>query len=362
MEYEGNGYIVLKDVTGVAPTGANGDPNYSLISHRGATFTPAVDTNGLLTWTNDFELDNPTQRNITGPKGAKGDPGKNFTIKGVYATLAALQTSVTNPEQSDFYAVGTAGAYEVYMWNNGAWLNMGSLHGPAGPAFIPSVDDAGNLSWSEVEGYDTPATKNIKGPTGDVWKPSVAADGTITWTKDSSEAAPASANITGPQGVAGPAFIPSVDTSGNLTWGAIEGYTTPESRNIMGPNRIAATTVTDFPNTSGTQRSGLLRATGGKVTLATQGTDYAVPPKTKMITLTTAGWSEKAQTISTGLDMITATNTIFVEPAPGSVAAWRECGIYCSAQAAGSLTFNCIDDTPTADVNVNIMAIDTVEG
>lgn len=68
----------------------------------------------------------------------------------------------------------------------------------------------------------------------------------------------------------------------------------------MGPNKITADTVTNFPNTSGTQRSGLLRATGGKVTLAVVGLDYAVPPTVTSITLTAAGWTEKVQTISTG--------------------------------------------------------------
>ena len=57
--------------------------------------------------------------------------------------------------------------------------------------------------------------------------------------------------------------------------------------------------------------------------------------------------------------MVTANNTIIAEPAPASVAAWRECGIYCSAQAAGSLTFTCIEDAPTDAVTVNVMAIDT---
>ena len=359
MEYEGNGYIVLKDVSGTAPTGANDDPNYSLISRRGATYVPAVDASGNITWTNNAELENPTARNITGPKGEQGDPGKNFTIKGVYATLAALQAGVPAPVQSDFYAVGTAGAYEVYMWNNSAWLNMGSLHGPAGPAFIPSVDDSGNLSWSAIEGYATPATKNIKGPAGDVWKPTVAADGGISWTKDNTETAPATANIKGPQGVAGPVFVPAVADDGTLSWTPIDGYTTPASKNIMGPNKITANTATDFPNTSGTQRSGILRATGGKVTLAVVGLDYAAPPTVTSITLATAGWTEKAQTINTGLSMVTANNTIIVEPAPASVAVWRECGIYCSAQTAGSLTFTCIEDAPTDAVTVNVMAMDT---
>ena len=44
----------------------NGDFN-------GATFTPSVDTEGNISWTNGKNLPNPTTQNIKGPKGPKGD-------------------------------------------------------------------------------------------------------------------------------------------------------------------------------------------------------------------------------------------------------------------------------------------------
>lgn len=47
----------------------NGDLN-------GATFTPSVDTEGNISWTNDKGLTNPTTQNIKGPKGEKGDKGE----------------------------------------------------------------------------------------------------------------------------------------------------------------------------------------------------------------------------------------------------------------------------------------------
>ena len=42
---------------------------------NGATFTPYVDVNGNLSWTNDKGLDNPPVRNIMGEKGDTGDVG-----------------------------------------------------------------------------------------------------------------------------------------------------------------------------------------------------------------------------------------------------------------------------------------------
>lgn len=43
----------------------------------GATFTPAVDEFGNLTWTNDGNLPNPDPINIRGPQGIDGENGKD---------------------------------------------------------------------------------------------------------------------------------------------------------------------------------------------------------------------------------------------------------------------------------------------
>lgn len=41
---------------------------------RGATFIPAVSDEGIISWTNNQDLQNPESKNIKGPKGDKGDP------------------------------------------------------------------------------------------------------------------------------------------------------------------------------------------------------------------------------------------------------------------------------------------------
>lgn len=43
---------------------------------KGVTFTPAVDSNGNLSWTNDGGLTNPPSVNIKGPKGDQGPAGE----------------------------------------------------------------------------------------------------------------------------------------------------------------------------------------------------------------------------------------------------------------------------------------------
>ena len=73
----------------------------------------------------------------------------------------------------------------------------------------------------------------------------------------------------------------------------------------------------------------------------------------KTATLSTS-WSSKQQTVSvTG---VTTSNTVIVSPAPASYSEYCGCGIYCSAQAADSLTFKC-EDVPSAALTVNVLII-----
>lgn len=43
---------------------------------NGATFIPSVSNDGVISWTNDRELPNPTPVNIKGEKGDKGEQGE----------------------------------------------------------------------------------------------------------------------------------------------------------------------------------------------------------------------------------------------------------------------------------------------
>lgn len=52
------------------PSGKDGDDGDS-----GATFTPSISNEGLLSWTNNGGLENPSPVNIMGKKGEKGDKG-----------------------------------------------------------------------------------------------------------------------------------------------------------------------------------------------------------------------------------------------------------------------------------------------
>lgn len=67
-------------------------------------------------------------------KGETGADGKSFAILGYYASLAALQTAVTEPEAGDAYGIGTSAPYDIYVWDgvSSAWINNGAIQGPQG--------------------------------------------------------------------------------------------------------------------------------------------------------------------------------------------------------------------------------------
>lgn len=70
--------------------------------------------------------------------------------------------------------------------------------------------------------------------------------------------------------------------------------------------------------------------------------------------LTVAGWSSNTQTVNvTG---VTATNVVFVSPAPASAADYASAGIICTAQGAGTLTFTCTD-VPSNAITVNVVCL-----
>ena len=70
----------------------------------------------------------------TGPAGPKGENGDSYTVKGLYATLSALQAAHPTGSAGDAWFVGTAEDNVVYQWDvdQAAWVNVGALKGPQG--------------------------------------------------------------------------------------------------------------------------------------------------------------------------------------------------------------------------------------
>lgn len=79
---------------------------------NGTIFTPSVDANGNISWTNDGGKTNPTTRNI---KGDKGDTGNSEgTFKG------ALSSSPSSKVLNDYFVNTSNGI--TYEWNGSSWV------------------------------------------------------------------------------------------------------------------------------------------------------------------------------------------------------------------------------------------------
>ena len=78
------------------------------------------------------------------------------------------------------------------------------------------------------------------------------------------------------------------------------------------------------------------------------------------VTLTAAGWSDNAQTISNA-NFLSAGYAYTVAPASGSFADYADAMVYADdVTVDGQMVFHC-DSTPTADLTVNIVRMVTAE-
>lgn len=116
----------------------------------GATFVPAIDENGILSWTNNKELPNPPPTNVVGPageqgpqgeagpvgpqgpQGPQGEDGEGFHLSG---TVASVNDLPSDPAEGTAYGVGTELPYHVYIYNDSTgWVDYGPIvQGPPGP-------------------------------------------------------------------------------------------------------------------------------------------------------------------------------------------------------------------------------------
>lgn len=155
-------------------------PIESSFGEKSATFIPSVSEAGIISWSNDGGLPNPTPVNIKGPQGEKGLQGEQ-----------------------------------------GPQGNIGP-QGSVGPYFTPSVDKDGNLSWTNNGDLSNPSTVNIKGPQG-------------IQGMQGEQGPIGKQGIQGQKGDTGPYFTPSVSSSGDLSWTNNGGLKNPQTVNISGP-------------------------------------------------------------------------------------------------------------------------------
>ena len=143
-------FVLPKGDTGErGPQGAAGETG-----PRGATFTPALDADGVLSWTNDGGFANPDPVSVRGPQGPQGVKGEKGDTGGTGPAGPQGDTGPQGP-QGDTGATGPQGP-----------KGETGERGAQGYTFTPALDAAGNLSWTNDGSLANPETVNIMGPQG----------------------------------------------------------------------------------------------------------------------------------------------------------------------------------------------------
>ena len=191
-----------QSITG--PTGPTGSPGASITGPTGPTGQSITGPTGP-TGQSITGPTGPTGQSITGPTGPTGPQGNGFEILGYYASLAALESAVPDPQIGDIYGVGASAPYDIYVWDavNNTWVNNGAIQGakgdtgPTGPAFtyndFTPEQLAALVGPTGPTGADGQSITGPTGPTGD----------SIT-----GPTGPAGDSITGPTGPTGLQAIP----------------------------------------------------------------------------------------------------------------------------------------------------------
>lgn len=142
----------------------------------GATFTPEVSPEGIISWTNDKGLPDPEPANI---KGQKGDTGLAATVQvGEVTTLpAGSQATVTNAgdEHNAVFNFALPKGEKGEQGDKGEQGEQGvqgvqgerGEQGESGATFTPEVSPEGIISWTNDKGLPNPSPMNIKGEQGD---------------------------------------------------------------------------------------------------------------------------------------------------------------------------------------------------
>lgn len=130
----------------------------------GGTFTPSVDADGNLSWTNNKDLPNPNTRNIRGPQGPVGPQGEAFQIKKTYPSIEAMQADFNNMQIGDYVMIANSVEIEdnakLFTKTENAWVYITDfsgatgIQGPRGEQGIQGIQGEQGVGISNLEVRD----------------------------------------------------------------------------------------------------------------------------------------------------------------------------------------------------------------
>ena len=261
-----------------------------------------------------------------GPQGPKGEDGGSYTVKGLYATLSALQAAHPTGSAGDAWFVGTADSNVVYQWDvdKAVWVNVGPLKGPKG--------DTGAQGPKGATGDTGPqGPRGEKGDTGDTGPQGPKGD-------------------TGPAGPKGAAFTYDNFTTEQLA--ALKGDKGDTGNTgPQGPSGAAGKSAYVSAQDGG--YAGTEAAFNAALAQVQSKADKAI---SKSVTLPASGWDADTKTQTVSIPGMTASTNCIITAAPASYMAYAEASVRCTAQASGSLTFAC-ETAPTENLTVNVLIL-----
>lgn len=115
-----------------------------------------------------------SRTSIRGATGATGSSSKWYTGTGITGTSTTPTiysgSGVTSAVVGDMYLnTDTGNTYNCTTGGNAStakWVFASNIQGDDGVTFTPSVDAAGDISWTNDGGLPNPQTQNIMGPSG----------------------------------------------------------------------------------------------------------------------------------------------------------------------------------------------------
>lgn len=160
-------------------------------------------------------------------------------------------------------------------------------------------------------------------------------------------------------GTTGQALIKTNGTDYNVTWGNVSStvyvYDTTITTVAGSPNTTTHPVSSKYLIIDTLGRVWYSNGTAWRCAVGTWASSITPSPSggisSLSVTLSSSGWSNNAQTVTAS--GVTASNTVWVSPAPADTTKYSSAGIICTNQASNSLTFTCTS-VPTTNITVNI--------
>lgn len=315
-------------ITGVTQYWAVSSSNTTVPSSWSTTRQTMTPANKYLWSYMTFQRDSGTFSTTKSVVGVYGDTGQAWYVWIKYAGVQPTSDADMGDTPDNWIGIysGTASTAPTH-YTNYQWFEIKGEKG-----------DTGNTGASI-------ASVTRTGGTGDP-----GSTDTYTITLDTGTVA---GTFTVYNGLNGTGAVNSVngvnpDQSGNVTIAAV-------NINTSGGQTVQAT-LNDLSENKQTKiaANGILKGNGTTVSAATKGTDYGA--KSFTVTLTVAGWSNNAQTVSNS-NFATSGYAYIVSPASGSFADYGAAQIYADdVTTAGRMTFHCTD-APSTALTVNIARV-----